>query len=79
MARKCDITGKGPAHGNRVSHSNRKSRTVRRANIQKRRVYVPELGRRVTLKLSTQAIRTLDKKGMTRFLADQGLTLKDIA
>lgn len=79
MARRRDITGKGPSHGNRVSHSNRKSRTVRRANIQRRRVYVPELGRRVNLKLSTRAIRTLDKKGMSKFLADQGLTLRDIS
>jgi len=78
LARRCDITGKGTAYGNRVSHSNKKSRTVRRANIQKRRVYVPELGRRVRLKLSTRAIRTLDKKGMSKFLADQGLTLRDI-
>lgn len=79
MARRCDITGKGPAHGRRVSHSNKKSRTIRRANVQRRRVYVPELGRRVNLKLSTRAIRTLDKKGMSKFLADQGLTLRDLS
>jgi len=40
---------------------------------------VPELGRRVNLKLSTRAIRTLDKKGMSKFLADQGLTLRDLS
>lgn len=78
MARRCDLTGKGPSFGNAISHSNRKTRRVRRANVQKRRVYIPEQDRWVRLKLSTRAMRTLDKKGLARFLRDEGLTLKDV-
>lgn len=78
MARRCDLTGKGPSFGNAISHSNRKTRRVRRANVQKRRVYIPEQDRWVRLKLSTRAMRTLDKKGLARFLRDEGLSLRDI-
>jgi large subunit ribosomal protein L28 len=79
MARRCDLTGRGPAFGNRVSRSQKKTRRVRRANVQRRRVWVPEEGRWVRLKLSTRAMRTLDRKGLGRFLKDEGLTLADIA
>lgn len=78
MARRCDLTGKGPSFGNAISHSNRKTRRFRRANVQKRRVYIPEQDRWVRLKLSTRAMRTLDKKGLARFLRDEGLSLRDI-
>jgi large subunit ribosomal protein L28 len=78
VARKCDITGKGPDFGNSISHSNRKTRRVRRANIQRRRVWVPEENRWIHLNLSTRAMRTLDKKGLKRFLKDEGLTLGDV-
>jgi large subunit ribosomal protein L28 len=78
VSRRCDLTGKGPSFGNTVSHSNRKTRRVRHANVQLRRVYVPELGRRVRLRLSTRAMRTLDKKGLSRFLRDEGLKLGDV-
>lgn len=79
MSRRCDITGKGPDFGNAVSHSNRKTRRVRHANIQRRKVWLPEEKRWINLNLSTRAIRTLDKKGLKKFLKDEGLTLEDIA
>lgn len=78
MARRCDLTGKGPTFGNTISHSNKKTRRVRHANVQRRRVYVPEQDRWVSLKLSTRAMRTLDKKGLARFLNDEGLRLADV-
>jgi large subunit ribosomal protein L28 len=78
VARRCDLTGKGPSFGNAVSHSQKKTRRVRHANVQRRRVWVPEAGRWVRLKLSTRAMRTLDKKGLAGFLRDEGLTLKDV-
>lgn len=77
--RKRDTTGKGPDFGNTVSHSNRKKRRVRRSNIQRMRVRVPEERRWIHTNLSTRATRTLDQKGLKRFLKDEGLTLKDIA
>jgi large subunit ribosomal protein L28 len=63
MARKCELTGKGPTTGNLVSHSNIKTRTRWLPNLQRKRYSVPELGQILTLRLSTAAIRTIDKVG----------------
>jgi large subunit ribosomal protein L28 len=63
MARKCELTGKGPTTGNLVSHSNIKTRTRWLPNLQTKRYTVPELGQVLTLRLSTHAIRTIDKVG----------------
>ena len=73
MSRVCEITGKKGLNGNRVSHANNKSHHVQKPNLQKKRVFVPELGRYVTVKLSTQGLRILDKKGAYRALKDAGL------
>ena len=73
------MTGKGPLSGNSVSHAHNKTRRVQRPNIQEKRLFVPELGRMVRIKLSARALRTIDKKGLLRFLKDEGLTLKDVA
>lgn len=79
MSRRCALTGKGPLSGNKVSHANNKTRRVQRPNIQEKRLFVPELGRTVRIKLSTRALRTVNKKGLLRFLKDEGLTIKDVA
>ena len=63
MARVCDLTGTKPFSGNKVSHSNIKTRTKWMPNLKEKRYLVPELSRSVTLKLSTRAIRTIDKLG----------------
>ena len=63
MARVCELTGKGPTTGNLVSHSNIKTRTRWLPNLQRKRYPVPELGQILTLRLSTAAIRTIDKVG----------------
>jgi len=47
-------------------------------NLQKKRIYIPELDRWVKVKLSTRALRTVTKKGLLKFLRDEGLTLKEI-
>jgi large subunit ribosomal protein L28 len=73
MSRVCEITGKKGLNGNRVSHANNKSHHVQKPNLQKKRVFVPELGRYVTVKLSTQGLRILDKKGAYRALKEAGL------
>lgn len=79
MARRCSITGKGPLSGNNVSHANNKTRRRQLPNLQNKRIFVPELGRFVRIKLSTRALRTIDKKGLLSFLRSEGLTLKDVA
>lgn len=79
MARRCSITGKRPLVGNKVSHSHRKTKRRQLPNVHDKRVFVPELGRSVRLRVSARALRTIDKKGLMAFLRDQGLQLKDVA
>ena len=79
MSRRCALTGKGPLSGNNVSHAHNKTRRVQRPNIQDKRLFVPELGRFVRIKLSARALRTVNRKGLMQFLKDEGLTLKDVA
>lgn len=78
MSRHCKLTGKKPMVGNHVSHANNKVKRRQLPNLQSRSVFVPELGRKVRLKLSTRAIRTIDKIGLMTFLTKSGLTLKDV-
>jgi large subunit ribosomal protein L28 len=68
MARVCQITGKRPQVGNNVSHSNNKTRRRFLPNLQKKRFYLPEEDKWVTLKVSTSAIRTINKNGITSVL-----------
>ena len=78
MPRKCQITGKKPLSGHNISHAHNVTNKWQRPNIQKKRLYVPELGRTVRLKLSTRALRTIDKKGLMAYLRDEGLSLADV-
>ncbi len=59
---KCEITGKGKQYGHNVSFSLRRTKKVWKPNLQKKTLTVD--GRKVTVKISTQAIRTLKKKGL---------------
>lgn len=78
MSRKCKLTGKGPLVGNNVSFSERKTKRRQLPNLQNKRVFVPELGRTVNIRMSTRAMRTVDKIGLLPFLRKQGLELKDV-
>lgn len=64
MARVCQVTGKKPITGNSVSHSNIKTKRRFLPNLQTKRFYFAEEDRWVTLKVSTEAIRTINKKGL---------------
>ncbi len=70
MARRCQLTGKGVMSGNNVSHANNKTRRRFLPNLQKKRIWIPEEGRFITMKISTRALRTLDKKGYHAMLRD---------
>jgi large subunit ribosomal protein L28 len=59
---KCDITGKGKQYGNNVSNSQRHTRKIWKPNLQTKTLVIDN--RKVTLKVSTQALRTLKKKGV---------------
>lgn len=62
MSQKCELTGKGKQFGNNVSFSMRHTKKVWQPNLQKKTFVLD--GKKVTMKLSTQAIRTLKKKGV---------------
>ncbi len=62
MASKCELTGKGKQFGHNVSFSLRRTKRVFKPNLQKKTFVVD--GKQVTMTLSTQAIRTLRKKGI---------------
>ncbi|MDE2754588.1 MAG: 50S ribosomal protein L28, partial [Gemmatimonadota bacterium] len=57
MARKCEITGKGPLTGNSVSHAHNKTKRRQLPNLQKKRIFVPELNKSVRIRVSTSAPR----------------------
>ncbi len=75
MARRCQLTGKKPNFGNKVSHSNIKTRTRLNPNLQTKRIWFEEEQRFVKLKLSTRALRTLRKKTLSEFAKEAGLDL----
>jgi len=68
MARICQLTGKRPISGNNVSHSNRKTKRRFLPNLQKKRFYIPETKQWVTLKVSSKAIRNINKLGLYAYL-----------
>ncbi|MGD8779489.1 MAG: 50S ribosomal protein L28 [Ignavibacteria bacterium] len=63
MAKKCEYTGVGPKSGSSISHAHNKTKRRFLPNLQKKRIWVKELGRFVTVKLSTSALRTISKNG----------------
>lgn len=70
MARVCQVTGKGPMVGNNVSHANNKTKRRFLPNLQSRRFWVEGENRWIRLRVSTQALRTIDKNGIESVLAD---------
>ena len=65
MSKICDLTGKHSITGHNVSHSNRKTKRKFNPNLQTKKFFMPETGEWITLKVSTSAIRTIDKIGIT--------------
>ncbi|MFI5324046.1 MAG: 50S ribosomal protein L28 [Thermodesulfobacteriota bacterium] len=78
MSQKCMITGKSPLVGNNVSHANNKVKRRQNPNLQWKHVFAPELGCSVRIRVSTRALRTINKKGLSAFLKDNGISLKDL-
>ena len=64
MARVCQVTGKKPISGNKVSHSNIKTKRRFLPNLQTKRYYIAEEDKWVTIKVSSEAIRTINKNGL---------------
>ena len=71
MSKVCQLTGKRPITGNHVSHSNRKTKRRFEPNLQTKRYFIPEINKWVTLKLSTSAMRNINKIGLYEYLKEQ--------
>ena len=70
MSRVCQITGKRAMVGNNVSHSNKKTKRKFNINLVKKKIFIQEENRWVTLRLSTSAIRNINKKGISSVLKE---------
>jgi large subunit ribosomal protein L28 len=70
MARVCEVTGKKPMSGNNVSHANNKTKRRFLPNLQYRRFWVESENRWVRLRVSSAALRLIDKNGIDSVLAD---------
>lgn len=70
-----EITGKRKHHAHNVSHSNIKTNRWQHVNIQKKRLWVPELNRYVTLNLTTRDLRTISKIGLVAYAKKHGATI----
>lgn len=70
MARVCELTGKKAMVGNNVSHAMNKTKRRFNANLTTKRFYIPEEDRWITLKVSTSAIKTINKKGISAVIKE---------
>jgi len=64
MSKICEITGKKVMFGNNVSHSNKKTKRRFYPNLHVKKFYIPEEDTWITLKVSSSALRNIDKKGI---------------
>ena len=78
MSKVCQITGKRPLTANSVSKSNRKTKRRQLPNLQTKRVFVPEIGKTIKIKIAVKAIKGIDKYGLIPYLKKEGLTLSDL-
>ena len=70
MSRVCQVTGKRPAYGNNVSHANNKTRRRFLPNLHTHRFWVESEQRWVRLRVSSQGMRIIDKRGIDAVVAD---------
>ena len=78
MSKICKITGKRPLVANNVSKANNKTKRRQLPNLQNKRIFVPELGKTVRIKVSTNALKSIDKDGLMVFLKKKNLSLSDV-
>ncbi|HBE20093.1 MAG TPA: 50S ribosomal protein L28 [Cyanobacteria bacterium UBA11149] len=75
MSRVCQLTGKRANNAFAVSHSHRRTKKLQQANLQWKRIWWPEGKRWVRLRLSTSAIKTIEKKGLAVMAKEAGINL----
>lgn len=70
MSRVCELTGKKAITGNNVSFSNKKNKRKFNVNLTKKRFYIPEEDKWVTLKVSTSALKNINKRGISAVIKE---------
>lgn len=69
MSAICQVTGRKPGFGKSVSHSHRRTSRRWNPNVQRRRFFVPSLGRTITLTVSTKGLKIIDRDGIESVIA----------
>mgnify|MGYP001271174626 FL=1 len=75
MSRVCELTGARANNGMAVSHSHIRTKKLQQVNLQKRRLWWQEGNRWVTLRISTKALKSIQKVGLNKFAKSQGVDL----
>ncbi|NEP55740.1 MAG: 50S ribosomal protein L28 [Symploca sp. SIO2G7] len=75
MGRQCQLTGKKANNAYAISHSHRRTHKLQQVNLQSKRVWWAQGNRWVKLRLSTKAIKTLEKKGLQAMAKEKGINL----
>ena len=75
MSRRCQLTGKTNNVANNISHSHRCTKRVQKTNVFSKRLFIPSQNRWVRLKVSANALRSIEKLGIDEFLKKTGVTL----
>jgi large subunit ribosomal protein L28 len=70
MSKVCQVTGKRPLVGNKVSHANNKSKTRSLPNLQDRRFFVPSMKKWVKLRVSAHGLRIINRRGIEKVVAE---------
>ena len=78
MSRRCQLTGKKANNAMAVSFSHRRTKKLQQVNLQWKRVWWPEGNRFVRLRLSTKAIKSLEKKGIDAMAKEAGIDLNKV-
>ncbi len=78
MPRRCQITGKRSTRARSISHAHNVTNRFQSPNLQRKRLYVPELKRFVRLKISARALRSITKLGLLQYLHSRGMSLRDV-
>ena len=76
MSRICDLTGARANNGMAVSHSHIRTKKLQQVNLQKRRLWWDEGNRWINLRISTKALKSIQKVGLGKFAKSQGIDLK---
>ena len=75
MSRVCELTGARANNGMAVSHSHIRTKKLQQVNLQKRRLWWQEGNKWVTLRISTKALKSIQKVGLNKFAKSQGVKL----